>query len=55
MGRKPWHSFEHEFEVPNRDCGGQWLTLRIPARIPAEQLIGGSADFDELKIKALGR
>jgi hypothetical protein len=54
MGRKPWHSFEHEFEVPNRDCGGQWLTLRIPARIPAEQLVGGSAAFDDLKIKALG-
>ena len=39
-----------EFEVPGENCGGQWLTLRIPARIPAEGRIGGNAWFDDLKI-----
>jgi hypothetical protein len=52
MGRKPWHSFSTDFDVPADKCGGQWLTLRIPARIPAEQLVGGSAVFDDLKIKS---
>jgi hypothetical protein len=52
MGRKPWHSFSTEFDVPAEKCGGQWLTLRIPARIPAEQRVGGTAAFDDLKIRS---
>ena len=41
-----------DFEVP-AGCEGQWLTLRLPARIPAEQRIGGRAWFDDLKIGRL--
>lgn len=49
-GRQPWSSFSLEFEVPSESCHGQWLALRIPARIPAERLIGGTAWFDALSI-----
>jgi len=48
-GHRPWHSVKLEFEVP-AECEGQWLVLRIPARIEAEQLIGGQAWFDDLRI-----
>ncbi|HEU0152048.1 MAG TPA: hypothetical protein VFQ84_01755 [Arenimonas sp.] len=50
MGNGPWRAFEAEFEVPAENCGAQWLVLRLPARIPAEQRIGGRAWFDALKI-----
>lgn len=51
-GLGPWRHFEAEFTVPAGDpgCAGQWLTLRLPARIAAEQRIGGQAWFDDLKI-----
>lgn len=49
-GGGAWREFEAAFEVPAQGCGGQWLTLRLPARIPAEQRIGGRAWFDALKI-----
>jgi tetratricopeptide (TPR) repeat protein len=52
-GRREWTQFSLDFEVPVTDCGGQWLTLRIPARIPAEQLIGGVAWFDDMQIRAV--
>lgn len=52
LGHGPWRSLELEFEVP-AGCEGQWLTLRLPARIPAEQRIGGRAWFDDLKISRL--
>ncbi|WP_295363585.1 hypothetical protein [Arenimonas sp.] len=48
-GHRPWHAVQLDFEVPE-GCEGQWLLLRIPARIEAEQLIGGQAWFDDLKI-----
>lgn len=51
-GRTPWHSREMEFEVPE-NCPGQWLLLRVPARIEAEQQIGGRAWFDDLKIRRM--
>jgi tetratricopeptide (TPR) repeat protein len=54
-GRRGWDRFELKFSVPNADCGGQWLTLRLPARIPAEQRIGGVAWFDDLQIQATAR
>jgi tetratricopeptide (TPR) repeat protein len=54
-GRREWTRFTLDFEVPLADCGGQWLTLRVPARIPAEQLIGGAAWFDDLQIQAVSR
>ncbi len=49
-GNGPWRSWEAEFQVPAQDCGGQWLSLRLPARIAAEQRIGGRAWFDDIKI-----
>ncbi len=51
-GRTAWRSFAVDLEVPADACGGQWLTLRVPARIAAEQRIGGVAWFDDLKISA---
>jgi hypothetical protein len=51
-GRREWESFSLDLVVPTENCGGQWLTLRLPARIPAEQRIGGVAWFDDLQIKA---
>lgn len=49
-GSRPWRPFRVDFVVPNSSCGGQWLTLRVPARIPAEQRIGGTAWFDDLRV-----
>jgi hypothetical protein len=51
-GRRPWKEFEVPFDVPEEDCGGQWLVLAIPARIPAEQRVGGVAWFDDISIRA---
>ena len=51
-GHTAWRSFSLDFAVPAEACGGQWLTLRVPARIAAEQRIGGVAWFDDLKINA---
>jgi tetratricopeptide (TPR) repeat protein len=50
LGNAPWRPFSLDFTVPAEDCGGQWLRLLLPARIPAEQRIGGVAWFDDLKI-----
>ena len=49
-GNSPWRPFDVRFEVPTDNCGGQWLELQLPARIPAEQRIGGLVWFDDLKI-----
>ncbi|KFN48863.1 tetratricopeptide repeat protein [Arenimonas composti] len=49
-GHGDWRSFEVDFEVPANGCVGQWLVLRHPARIAAEQRIGGHAWFDDLRI-----
>ena len=49
-GNGPWRTFEATVEVPAEGCPAQWLVLRLPARIPAEQRIGGYAWFDALKI-----
>ena len=51
-GRREWRAFEAEFTVPEQDCGGQLLVLRVPSRIRAEQRIGGVAWFDDLSIKS---
>jgi hypothetical protein len=37
--------------VPATDCAGQWLMLVSPARIAAEQRIGGRAWFDDLHVR----
>lgn len=47
---RAWHAFGVDFTVPASGCGGQWLTLRVPARIPAEERIGGVAWFDDLRV-----
>ena len=52
-GQSAWRAFAADFEVPGEGCGGQWLTLRLPARIPAEQRIGGTVWFDRLQIARL--
>lgn len=49
-GTRPWREFAVDFEVPAPGCGAQWLTLRIPARIPAEQRIAGTAWFDDMQV-----
>jgi hypothetical protein len=54
-GQRGWTSFGMDLVVPGESCGGQWLVLRIPARIPAEQLIAGTAWFDDLQIEAVSR
>jgi hypothetical protein len=50
MGNRPWAPFEVDFVVPAQGCSGQWLTLVLPARIPAEQRISGTAWFDDMRI-----
>jgi hypothetical protein len=51
-GVRDWGDFSLEFDIPDTGCGGQWLTLSVPARIPAEQRIGGVAWFDDMRIKS---
>lgn len=52
-GNHGWRDFVTEFTITEQNCGGQWLTLRLPARIPAEQRIGGVAWFDDLRITSV--
>ena len=54
-GQTGWREFGVDFEVPAMGCGGQWLTLTIPARIPAEQRVGGVAWFDDMRIARKSR
>ena len=54
-GQSNWRDFTMDFEVPTTGCGGQWLTLTVPARIPAEQRIGGIAWFDAMRISRIAR
>lgn len=49
-GVSPWRPFSVSFELPPGSCGGQWLQLSVPARIAAEQRIGGRAWFDDMRI-----
>jgi tetratricopeptide (TPR) repeat protein len=51
-GVTPWRAFAVDFEVPAGRCGGQWLRLHLPARIPAERQIGGTVWFDDVAIRA---
>lgn len=50
-GRMTWTAFSQEFEVPDEGCRAQMLSLRLDARVPAEQWIGGRAWFDDLRIR----
>jgi hypothetical protein len=49
-GHGGWREFSTDFTVP-AGCGGQWLILRLPARIPAEQRIGGQVWFDDIRVR----
>ena len=48
-----WEAFSMEFTVPNDQCLAQSLILKLPARIPSEQTIGGAIWFDELRIQKI--
>lgn len=48
-GTRPWQAWAVDFEIPV-DCPSQWLTLRLVAIGPSEQLVGGAAAFDGLSI-----
>ena len=50
VGTAPWREFAFDFGVPDTACTAQWLRLRLPARIPAEQRIEGAIWFDQLRI-----
>ena len=50
LGHTPWREFSTAFQLPAQGCAGQWLQLSVPARIRAEQRIGGRAWFDDLRI-----
>lgn len=50
-GNHAWRDFEQQVTVPAANCAAQWLTLLLPARIPAEQRIGGTAWFDGLEME----
>lgn len=52
-GTYDWRPLEAAFEVPATGCAAQWLVLRLPWRIAAEQRIGGTAWFDDLKISTV--
>ena len=52
-GNHGWRAFEQSVTVPADNCGAQWLTLLLPARIPAEQRIGGAAWFDALEMERI--
>ncbi len=52
-GTQAWQPWRVDFEVPG-GCPSQWLTLRLEAVGPSEQMVGGSATFDGLSIERLG-
>jgi|GEM_PF-990627 len=48
-----WQAFSMDFTVPNNQCPAQSLILKLPARIPSEQAIGGTIWFDGLRIQKI--
>jgi len=50
-----WQTFSIDFDVPVDNCTAQTLTLKLPARVPAEQQISGAAWFDDLRIQKIQR
>lgn len=45
-----WKQTNFTFTVPPTDCRAQYVELDLDARMASEQLVSGSALFDELKI-----
>ncbi len=50
LGSSDWRPTSAHFEVPENDCGGQTLVLKLAARIAAEQQAAGVIWFDDLSI-----
>ena len=50
-----WQRFSIDFDVPSLNCEAQSLTLKLPARVPAEQQISGAIWFDDLRIQKIQR
>ncbi len=48
-----WRAFTMDFEVPESQCSAQRLELKLPALLPAEQMIGGIVWFDALRIQKI--
>ena len=53
-GDVPWGAFQMEFDVPDTDCGGQWLRLDLGGSAFKGQPIEGGVIFDDLQIVRLG-
>jgi tetratricopeptide (TPR) repeat protein len=53
-GRSPqWQPLSMEFAVPADQCSAQSLSLKLPARVPSEQVIAGSIWFDDLRVQKI--
>lgn len=50
-----WRTFAVDFDVPSSNCEAQMLSLKLPARVPAEQQISGAIWFDDLRIQKIQR
>jgi tetratricopeptide (TPR) repeat protein len=50
---RDWEEFSMDFEVPASRCPAQWLLLKLPARFPSEQAIGGAVWFDSLRVQKI--
>lgn len=53
-GEIPREAFKTEFDVPNADCGSQWLELDLAAEALKGQPLTGKAIFDHLAITRTG-
>lgn len=54
LGSAGWRGWLMSFEIPEQGCGGQWLSLAVPARIAVERELRGEAAFRGLSIIRLG-
>lgn len=54
LGSGGWRGWMMSFEIPEQGCGGQWLSLAVPARIAVERELRGEAAFRGLSIIRLG-
>lgn len=48
-----WQAFSIDFTVPISQCPAQALVLKLPARIPSEQAIGGAVWFDAFRVQKI--
>jgi hypothetical protein len=45
-----WQGIAFDFTVPEENCGAQYISLDLDARMPSEELITGSISFKDLRI-----